>query len=150
MVERYAKLITLNLQVLASIDPGSVLYARTLPTFRAICRRSGCLPSSCYLAEEVVLESPHPLHQTALSDVYQGHIGSLRVALKSLRLHSDNRSKTEKVGSPSTLCVCSIGLIAKMIAPVLLWRSHGMAVSPTPEHHTVSGRIDNLPGVPRQ
>lgn len=44
-----------------------------------------------------MVEDEHPLHQTALSDVYRGIKDTIRVALKALRVHGDDKDKVQKV-----------------------------------------------------
>lgn len=83
-------------QALTSVDPNGILYGRGIARLRALCRRTGCLPTSCFLKEDIALEISQPLHRTALSDVYQGRRGTLLVALKSLRVHGDDKEKVEK------------------------------------------------------
>lgn len=49
------------------------------------------------MLENVVITTPRPLFQTALSDVYQGAYGSIRVAVKSLRMHATDVDKVTRV-----------------------------------------------------
>lgn len=94
---RSSLIAKLHRQALASLKQDSDLYGRAIARLRVLCRRTGHLPSSCFLEGDIELESNQPLHRTALSDVYQGRRGTVLVALKSLRLHGDDKGKVEKV-----------------------------------------------------
>lgn len=80
------------------VDSSTSLYRRAFRHFRTLCSRSKRLPTSCLLSKDSLRkEGDHPLHQTALSDVYIGWYDALPVALKSLRIHGSDRKKVEKV-----------------------------------------------------
>lgn len=88
------------------IDSSTNLYRRAFRHFRVLCSRSRRLPSSCFLSKtQLRKEGDHPLHQTALSDVYIGWYDSLPVALKSLRIHGNDRRKVEKVRIDTGSCL---------------------------------------------
>lgn len=55
------------------------------------------IPPTWLISTEVKLEDIKPFSSTLFSDVYRGHIGGTLVALKSLRMHVDNRRKVERV-----------------------------------------------------
>lgn len=84
-------------QTLQKLDRSSLLYPRLFRRFRALCRQSRLLPSACFLLNDITLHDRHPLHQTAFSDIYKGQYGKISVALKSLRVHGNDRARVEKV-----------------------------------------------------
>ena len=86
-------------QALQLIEPTSDLFSHAFYEFTTLCRRAKRLPAACFISDLIVLEENLPLHQTALSDVYRGVRNSVRVALKSLRVHGDDKSKVEKASS---------------------------------------------------
>ena len=135
------------LQALALTDPTSELYARSLPKFRTICRRSGCLPTSYFLKDDIAVEGKYPVHQTALSDVYQGHLGDVKVALKALRFHADDRAKTRKVRVAEARCLMLLNRTSRVSG---FPRRGGCVEMPPPsKHRALLGCLRNLPGLHR-
>jgi hypothetical protein len=73
------------------------VFSDAFGIFTALCHRTKRLPAACFVSDVILLEERLPLHQTALSDVYRGvRKPSVRVALKSLRVHGDDKGKVEK------------------------------------------------------
>jgi hypothetical protein len=79
------------------LTPSENLYVETFMKLRELCRKANILPAACTLTRIVTAEGRHPLHQTAYSDVYRGTHNGTHVALKSLRLHGDDKAKVEKL-----------------------------------------------------
>jgi hypothetical protein len=79
------------------IRPFLSIYAKAFTTLQRICRRANLLPVACTLIGPITLETSQSLHQTNYSDVYRGFHDGMLVALKSLRIHGDDRARIEKV-----------------------------------------------------
>jgi hypothetical protein len=75
----------------------SSLASRALRRLQALCRRFVILPRGFYLPDDVAPLSSHPLSSSAFSDVYKAQWGTREVALKVLRMHTDNQEKVKKV-----------------------------------------------------
>ena len=84
---------------IALVGSGGPAYTRVVSILRFVCRETGCLPSS-WLLDAVVDTSVLP-SSSGFSDVYQGHLGEDRVALKVLKVHVDDHAKVRKVSDAS-------------------------------------------------
>jgi hypothetical protein len=74
------------------------MYASATHQLRKWSQNSGLLPSSCLLVEgTITLDSVESVSSSALSDVYRGQHAGVAVAVKSLRLHGDDREKVKQV-----------------------------------------------------
>lgn len=72
------------------------VYRRLLFRLREMCRRNGLFPSLRTLGANI----PHevtPVSATAFSDVYRAELNGRVVALKALRVHSDDLDRVTKV-----------------------------------------------------
>lgn len=85
-------------KALPLVPPDSSIYGRGVRSLQALCRRSELLPGSCrLLSTNIALLDQYPISSSAMSDVYRAQCGSRDVAVKSLRVHKDNRAEVEKV-----------------------------------------------------
>lgn len=91
---------------------------------RFLCRESGRLPSSWFL--KAVVDASVLPSSSGFSDVYHGHLGEDRVALKVLKVHVDDHAKVRKVGD--TLMIMTLPLANKFSPSGILSRGRDLEI----------------------
>jgi hypothetical protein len=82
-------------------DPTTMLYAGAVRRLRRLCRTSQLVPTSCKLPHDVTDISAKPVCQSHFSDIFRGKLEGRDMAIKALRLHSD---QIEEVKKASYIC----------------------------------------------
>lgn len=79
------------------MEPSGQSYVQQVRRLRQLCREADLVPTSCQIVEEIILSRPTPISKSHFSDVYHGHLDRREVAVKDLRLHTDEVLQMRKV-----------------------------------------------------
>lgn len=85
------------IQALSTIHSTNPLYKSAIRRLMAFCHLADIVPSSCKLPDDIPCDRVNPFSSSSLSDVYEGYLGDRKVALKSIRIHVNSRTRVRKV-----------------------------------------------------
>jgi bifunctional pyridoxal-dependent enzyme with beta-cystathionase and maltose regulon repressor activities len=85
-------------------DSRGIEFGEQLRQLERLCRTYDLVPTSSRIIQDIVLTSSVPISCSYLSDVFEGRLGTKAVAVKALRLHTDQVMKVKKVRSPHRVC----------------------------------------------
>jgi hypothetical protein len=88
---------------------------------RDLCGRSGSLPEAYFLAHDITLLDNNPVSHGGFSDVYRGLCAGRPVALKVLRVSSDDQEDVKKVRSGILCCRIRADPFKRLSAKKLLY-----------------------------
>jgi hypothetical protein len=123
-----------------NIELESGFYSRCLRTLRRLCGRSGKLPTSCVLADDLEKVGSEARTSGGFADIWLGKFKGRTVALKVLRVYGTDNIKTVKKVRKGDVDVPAIPLL---VIAALLQRSCSLETAVAPEHHPFYGCIYN-------